>query len=185
MAREEVSKRNPDESDEFKDEVAESVASGAVRYFLLNASPDRKITFSWEKALDFNGDAAPYLQYSHARATRILEKVDSDSTGKPNMELLTHDAEFALLKAIAKLPEEIVETAESLQKSTWGTSFPSNKMTTYCYNLATLFSKFYDSCPVMKAEPDLKLARLNLVKAFKTAMANCLRVIGIPVVDRM
>ncbi|MHA1908734.1 MAG: arginine--tRNA ligase [Candidatus Thorarchaeota archaeon] len=185
LAREEVSKRNPEENAEFKDEVAESVAAGAVRYFLLNASPDRKITFSWEKALDFNGDAAPYLQYSHARATRILEKVESGSTGKPNLELLMHDAEFALLKAIAKLPEEIVETVESLQKSTWGTSFPCNKMTTFCYNLATLFSKFYDSCPVMKAETNLKMARLELVKAFKVAMANCLRIIGVPVVDRM
>ncbi|MDF1538231.1 MAG: arginine--tRNA ligase [Candidatus Thorarchaeota archaeon] len=185
LAREEVAKRNPDENDEFKDGVAESVAAGAVRYFLLNASPDRKITFSWEKALDFNGDAAPYLQYSHARAARILERVEANSSETPNLELLSHDAEFALIKAIAKLPEEIVETVKSLQKSTWGTSFPCNKMTTFCYNLATLFSKFYDSCPVMKAEPDIKLARLELVKAFKVSMANCLRIIGVTVVDRM
>jgi arginyl-tRNA synthetase len=62
LARVEVEKRNPDEDDKFKDTVANQVAVGAVRYFMLNASPDRQITFRWNEALDFNGDAAPYLQ---------------------------------------------------------------------------------------------------------------------------
>ena len=104
---------------------------------------------------------------------------------EPDLRVLTHDAEFALVKSIAKFPEEILEIVRSLQKETWGTSFQSNKMTTYCYNLATLFSKFYDSCPVLKAEPQIREARLELVKAFKTTMANCLRLLGIPVVERM
>ncbi len=184
MARIEVAKRNPEESDEFKDKVGEQVGSSSIRYFLLKASPDRQITFRWNEVLDFNGDAAPYLQYSHARATRILEKVDTTETD-PNLEVLTHDAEFALAKSISKFPEEILEIVRGLQKDTWGTSFQSNKMTSYCYNLATLFSKFYDSCPVLKAEPQIRDARLELVKAFKTTMANCLRLLGISIVDRM
>ncbi len=185
LAKEEVSKRNPEESEEFTNRVAEQVGSGAVRYFLLNASPDRKITFRWKEALDFNGDAAPYLQYSHARATRIIEKASLENQKATEIELLTHDAEFALLKAIARFPEEILETVRGLQKHTWGTGFQSNKITTYCYNLATLFSRFYDSCPVLKAEGSLKSARLELVKAFKITMANCLSLLGIPVIDRM
>jgi len=184
MAREEVTKRNPEETDDFKDEVGEQVGSGAIRYFLLNASPDRQITFRWNEVLDFNGDAAPYLQYSHARATRILEKVESE-TEKADFSLLVHDAEFALLKAIARFPEEVLDTVRALQKNTWGTSFQSNKMTTYCFNLATLFSKFYDSCPVLKAEPEVKSARLGLVRSFKVTMANCLQLLGIPVINRM
>ncbi|MHA1576045.1 MAG: arginine--tRNA ligase [Candidatus Thorarchaeota archaeon] len=183
-ARIEVAKRNTEESDEFKDTVGEQVGSGAVRYFLLKASPDRQITFRWNEVLDFNGDAAPYLQYSHARATRILEKVDPAETD-PDHKVLSHDAEFALVKAIAKFPEEVLEIVRGLQKETWGTSFQSNKMTSYCYNLATLFSKFYDSCPVLKAEPQIRDARLDLVKAFKTTMANCLKLLGIPIVERM
>ncbi|MHA1902417.1 MAG: arginine--tRNA ligase [Candidatus Thorarchaeota archaeon] len=185
LAREEVSKRNPDESDEFKDEVAEQVGSGAVRYLLLNASPDRKITFRWKEALDFQGDAAPYLQYSHARAQRILEKADSESTMKPDPHLLSSDQEFALVKSIARFPEEILDVVKSLNKEVWGTSFQSSKLTSYCYGLAMLFSKFYDSSPVLKAEPDIRDARLALVTAFKTTMANCLNIIGIPVVQRM
>ena len=185
LARLEVNKRNPDESDEFKDKVANQVGVGAVRYFMLNASPDRQITFRWNEALDFSGDAAPYLQYSHARAQRILEKVSEESTSAGDLTLLSTDAEFELIKEIARFPEELLEVARALKKNVWGTSFTSNRITAYGYGLANLFSKFYDSSPVLKADPDVRAARLALVKAFKTTMANCLTVLGVPIVDRM
>ncbi len=183
LAREEVAKRNPDESEEFKDRVAAQIGTGAVRYHLLKTSPDRKITFRWEDALDFNGDAAPYLQYSYARAQRILEK--SDGNASANLGLLAAEAEFALVKAIAKFPEEVLEVVRGLIKQASGTSFNTNRITSYCYNLATLFSRFYDSCPVLKSDPETKAARLQLVRAFKITMGNCLRLLGIPVVERM
>jgi len=185
LAKGEVDKRNPDESDEFKDHVANQVAIGAIRYFILNASPDRKITFRWDQALDFNGDAAPYLQYSLARANRILEKTESETKSNMELDKLTSDTEFELIKAISKFPEEILDVAKGMKKDVWGTSFTSNRITAYGYNLATLFSRFYDSCPVLKAETGVKEARLALVESFKITMANCLRILGIPVVDRM
>ena len=185
LAMVEVEKRNPDESDEFKSTVANQIAVGAVRYFMLNASPDREITFRWDEALDFNGDAAPYLQYSHARAQRILEKAEGVNYTKADWSLLIEDAEFALVKAIARFPQEVLEVVRGMKKNVWGTSFTCNRMTAYGYNLATLFSKFYDSCPVLKAEGSIKEARLALVKAFRTTMANCLALLGIPVVQRM
>ena len=184
LAREEVMKRNPDESEEFKDEVAEQVGTGAVRYMLLKASPDRKITFRWEEALDFNGEAAPYLQYAHARAARILEKAESDiKSSDPG--LLTTDTEFELLKAMARFPEVVLSVVQGLEKNVWGTSFNSNYITNYCYNLATLYSRFYDSNPVLKAEKRIRNARLALVKSFKTTIANCLRILGIAAIERM
>jgi arginyl-tRNA synthetase len=185
LARVEVDKRNPDESDEFKDKVANKVGVGAVRYFMLNASPDRQITFRWDEALDFSGDAAPYLQYSHARAQRILEKAQDELSSISDFTLLTTEPEFELVKEIARFPEEILEVARSLKKNVWGTSFTSNRITAYGYSLANLFSKFYDSSPVLKAEPEVRKARLALVSAFKTTMANCLTVLGIPIVERM
>ena len=185
LARIEVDKRNPGESDEQKDIIANQVASGAVRYFMLNASPDRKITFKWEEALDFQGDASPYLQYSLARANRILEKVDSGARHKTNLQALKEDAEFELIKAIARFPQEMLEVVKSMKKDVWGTSFASNKITAYGYRLATLFSKFYDTCPVLKAEKELRDARLSLVDAFRVTMTNCLTFLGIPIVERM
>ena len=185
LAKEEVAKRNPDESDEFKEIVGAKVGTGAVRYFMLKASPDRKVTFRWEEALDFNGDAAPYLQYSFARAERILEKAEMEPAEAAELTLLSSEAEFALVKAIARFPEEMLEVVRGLKKDVWGTSFSSNRIAEYCYELATLFSKFYDSCPVLKAEPATRAARLELVTAFRITMGNCLRILGIPVVERM
>ena len=152
---------------------------------MLNSSPDRKITFKWDEALDFQGDASPYLQYSLARANRILEKVDDSIHSKTNLHVLEEDEEFELVKAISRFPEEVLEVVRSLKKDVWGTSFASNRITAYGYRLATLFSKFYDSCPVLKAEPEIKKARLVLVDAFRKTMANCLKLLGIPVVERM
>ena len=185
LAEIEVNKRNPDEVTELKKKIADQVAVGAIRYFMLNASPDRKITFRWDEVLDFQGDAAPYLQYSLARAHRIMEKAETGRIGKCDFQVLTSDAEFELVKAISKFPEEVLDVARSLKKDVWGTSFASNRLTSYGYGLATLFSKFYDSCPVLKAEPEIKEARLALVKAFMVTMTNCLNLLGIPIVERM
>lgn len=185
LAKKEVAKRNPEEDEEFFENVASRIAAGAVRYFLLNASPDRKITFRWSEALDFNGDAAPYLQYSLARAQRILEKQDTGANQQRASSVLSEDAEFELVKSISRLADEIIEVVDGLKKHTWGTSFQTSRITAYCYQLATQFSKFYDTCPVLQADEEVKQARLYLVKAFKIAMTNCLRLLGIPIIERM
>jgi arginyl-tRNA synthetase len=169
----------------MKESVAEQVGVGAIRYMLLKASPDRKITFRWEDTLNFNGDAGPYLQYSHARAQRILEKGEGLGSDDTNLGLLSSDEEFELIKAIAKFPDEIKEVVKGLKKNVWGTSFQTNRIASYCYDLANIFSRFYDSHPVLKSEPTIRAARLALVHAFKLTMASCLQVLGIPVVDRM
>ncbi|MFW9957675.1 MAG: arginine--tRNA ligase [Candidatus Odinarchaeota archaeon] len=185
LAEIEVHKRNPDEDDATKREIANKVAVGAIRYFMLNASPDRKITFRWNEVLDFQGDAAPYLQYSLARAHRIIEKVDNYPEEKLDYHILNSDIEFELMKTISKFPEEIIDVAKSMKKDVWGTSFASNRLTSYGYGLATVFSKFYDSCPVLRAEPGVKEARIALVKTFIITMTNCLSLLGIPVIKRM
>jgi arginyl-tRNA synthetase len=185
LAYTEVAKRNPDMTEEMKESVAEQVGVGAIRYMLLKASPDRKITFRWEDTLNFNGDAGPYLQYSHARAQRILEKGEGLGSDDTNLGLLSSDEEFELIKAIAKFPDEIKEVVKGLKKNVWGTSFQTNRIASYCYDLANIFSRFYDSHPVLKSEPTIRAARLALVHAFKLTMASCLQVLGIPVVDRM
>jgi arginyl-tRNA synthetase len=185
LAEIEVDKRNPTEKQEVKKKIADQVAVGAIRYFMLNASPDRKITFRWSEVLDFQGDAGPYLQYSLARANRIVEKAEEKQEKSIDYQIVTTDAEYELMKALAKFPDEVLDVAKSMKKDVWGTTFTSNKLTSYGYSLATFFNKFYDSCPVLKAEPGVKEARLALVKTFVTTMTNCLRILGIPIVDRM
>jgi arginyl-tRNA synthetase len=185
LALEEVEKRNPEEAEEFKRKAAAQVGTGAVRYLLLKGSPDRRITFRYEDALDFNGDAAPYLQYSHARAKRILEKAKQDLTDDVNYSKITSPNELALIKKIAKLPDIVLRVVEGMKKEVWGTTFQTNIIATYAFDLANRFSKFYDTCPVLQAPTKTKNARLALVSAFKNTMANALRLLGIPVVDKM
>ena len=103
----------------------------------------------------------------------------------PDAGLLTEETEFELVKAISKFPEETLDVARGMKKNVWGTSFTSNKITAFGYNLANLFSRFYDTCPVLKADDDVRAARLALVEAFSLTMASCLRLLGIPVVERM
>lgn len=185
LALEEVEKRNPEETEEFKHKAAGQVGTGAVRYLLLKASPDRRITFRYEDALDFNGDAAPYLQYSHARAKRILEKVEENLTHDVDYSELTSPHELALIKKIAKLPNVVLDVVEGMKKEVWGTTFQTNSIATYAFDLANSFSKFYDTCPVLQAPKKTRNARLALVSAFRITMANTLRMLGIPVVDKM
>lgn len=185
LALKEVEKRNPDETDDFKEEVARRVGTGAVRYLLLKASPDRRITFRYEDALDFNGDAAPYLQYSHARAKRILEKAGTSNPEEVDYNKLESPQELDLIKKIAKLPDTVLGVVEGMRKEVWGTTFQTNMIATYAFELANIFSKFYDTCPVLKAPTEIKNARIALVSAFRITIANTLRLLGIPVVDRM
>ena len=105
--------------------------------------------------------------------------------GNIQFSQISSDPEFELVKAIAKFPEEVLGVANAMKKEVWGTSFVSNRISAYGYSLATLFSKFYDSCPVLKADPKVRKERLALVKAFIITMTNCLRILGIPVIDRM
>ncbi|MBD3160011.1 MAG: arginine--tRNA ligase [Candidatus Lokiarchaeota archaeon] len=185
LALEEVEKRNPDETEDFKRKAAAQVGTGAVRYLLLKASPDRRITFRYEDALDFNGDAAPYLQYSHARAKRILEKAKHRPADELDYSKLASPHELALIKKIAKLPDVVLNVVEGMKKEVWGTTFQTNAIATYAFELANRFSKFYDECPVLQAPKQMRNARLALVSAFKITMANSLRLLGIPVVDKM
>ncbi|MEM2141782.1 MAG: arginine--tRNA ligase [Candidatus Thorarchaeota archaeon] len=184
LALEEVNRRNPDQPEEVRVDIAKRVAVGALRYFMLKASPERRIVFRWNEALDFTGDAGPYLQYSVARARRIMEKAPSIGE-EPDLSLLSSQHEFALVKMISRLPEEIIQIVDSIRQNVWDVVFNSNRLTTYCYELATLFSRFYDACPVLRTEPAMMAARIRLVKAYEITMSSAMRLLGIPVVDRM
>ncbi len=185
IAYKEVKMRNPDVTEEFINETAEKIAVGAVRYAIIRQSLDKRIDFKYSEVLDFNGDTGPYLQYAHARASRILERVGSFV--KPvDYSLITNEYEFALIKMIAKFPSMLVEIVQNIKKETWGTDVQLNRIPIFIYELANLFSKFYDNCPVSSAKSEsLKNARLALVYAFKKTLASALNIIGVPPLEKM
>ncbi len=170
----EVTKRRPEENEDFRREVAKQVAVGAVRYDVVRVSADKATMFDWKQALDFEKLSAPFIQYSHARACSILRK--SGDIGQYNPELLTGDNETALIKKIAEFDLVIDRAAKELKP---------HQLATYARELAEFFNLFYRYSPVLDAEPELKASRLALVKAAKNALRVTLETLGIPALETM
>ena len=169
-ALEVVQQKNPDLSDEKKLEIAKAVGIGAIKYPMLSRESNKIVTFDWESALDFNGQAAPYIQYAYVRANSILRKVDHviPETQKSTGELTQQ--EISLVDLISRMPEEIQKAARDLKPLV---------ITNLAYELARAFNDFYTQCPVLQVEEPLKSARIRLVAASRQALANSLALLGI------
>lgn len=189
-AKQEIEKRNPKMDEKMKENIAKIVGIGAIRYTLLKQSPEKKIIFTWEDALNFDGYAAPYVQYSYARATRILEKSNTDI----NIKNITNELfnqfktewEHDLILLLSKFPSILVDIIKNMRKEIWGTKIELNKIPQYAYDVSVAFNKFYQKCPVLSADSnELKIARLSLVKATQIVLKNVLNIMGIEAPERM
>jgi len=175
LAMEEVEKRNPELTPEKKTDIAEMVGYGAVKYTLLSVDPMKQVVFDWKKALDFDTNSAPFIQYSHARTCNILKR----ATENPKPDYATLDAlkEKELVNLLAEFPETFERAAEELQ--------PAN-LTAYANNLADKFNSFYATQNVLKAETtELMGARLKVVDAARITLRNALMVLGIDAPEQM
>ncbi|MFC4249177.1 arginine--tRNA ligase [Natribaculum luteum] len=184
-AREEVETRlddriRDDDLDEADVErIAHQVGIGAVRYDIVAKQPTKAITFEWDRALDFEAQSAPYVQYVHARCCGILEEAGIDlETGTSEVEtdvdasLLETPEERDLLETIARFPSVIDAAADDLEP---------HQVATYTREFAERFNAFYRECPVLAddVDPDLREARLALVAAARHTIANALSVLGV------
>lgn len=183
QAFEEVSVRRPEESEDFRREVARQVAVGAVRYDVVKVSADKATTFDWRQALDFEKLSAPFIQYSLARACSILrkgeeaEKAEEAKEAKPlDPGLLVGENEVALLKKIAEFDLVIDRAARELKP---------HQLATYARELAETFNLFYRYSPVLDAPEDVRRARLALVGAAGNALRVTLETLGIPALETM
>lgn len=170
----EIRTRFGDMDEEEKTKIACAVGIGAVRFDMLKTTPEKKITFKWEEALNFEGDSAPYIQYSHARACRILEKAGEVLFG--DASLLTEPAEHDLTLLISRFPSVIAHAALDSRP---------HELATYLLEVSSQFARFYDACPVLKAEEKLMASRLKLVKATQIVLRNGLNLLGIDAPERM
>jgi arginyl-tRNA synthetase len=183
-ARREVKSRNPKESAKFYRQVAEAIGAAAVRYSLLKVAVEKQITFRWEEMLNFDGNAAPYLMYTHARASSILRKQAAPK--EANLDVLDTSHEVELVKLIGRFPDVVLGIVEGMQREKWGTRIELFKLTEYTYQLAVAFNSFYNHCPVLKAKSaDLVAARLLLVSACRQVLWNALSLLGIHPLERI
>ncbi len=170
-----VRTKNPEVSDEKQKEIAYTVALGAIRYSMVSRDSTKVVTFDWDTALDFNGQAAPYIQYAAVRASSILRKAGvMPETWQPPEKL--EPAEITLIDLINRLPQEIQKAAKDVKPLV---------LTNHAYELARAFNDFYSQCPVLQAEPAIRDFRLQLVTAARQAISNALAVLGINTPDIM
>jgi len=170
-ARAIIDEKNPELTEAQKAAISRQVAIGSLKYYMLARDRNSVIIFEWDKALSFDGQAAPYIQYAHARACRILEKAGATVT--PDQELtfagLT-TGEINLVQELARFPSE-VERASA--------GYSPLQIANYVYQLAKTFSDFYHTCPVNTAPEPQRSARLALVAATRQVLANGLALLGI------
>lgn len=179
--REIIDEKNAEMPDATKALVARDVAIGSLKYTMLARDNNKVVVFDLDEALSFEGHAAPYIQYSHARACRILEHAgltDADlrdgvarlDFGSPQPE------ELGLLQEIAALPEEVQRAAADERPLL---------IANYVYELAKRFNDFYHACPVLPAAEPTRTARLALVAATRQTLANGLGLLGIAAPETM
>ncbi|MGZ6347667.1 MAG: arginine--tRNA ligase domain-containing protein, partial [Anaerolineales bacterium] len=177
-AREEAKKKNPNLTAEQLDSVSKAVGLGALKYPILARENTKMVTFDWQTALDFNGQAAPYIQYAHVRCNSILKKADVDLSNLPNSKFAysLEPAEVELIDWLSRFPAEVQRAAAEYKPLI---------IASIAYDIARAFAGFYDACPVVQAPPDVRDARLRLVAAVKIVLANALSLLGITAPDVM
>jgi arginyl-tRNA synthetase len=198
-AREEVEKRldtrirDDDLDEDDVERIAHQVGIGAVRYDIVAKQPTKAITFEWSRALDFEAQSAPYVQYVHARTCGILGEArdalrasegasgETASNGLPgefDADALDTGAERALLEEIARFTGVVESAAASLEP---------HRVATYTRTLAEAFNAFYRECPVLADDVDSEVrdARLALVVAAKHAVGNALGLLGVAAPESM
>jgi arginyl-tRNA synthetase len=164
------------------EEIARQVAVGAVIYFDLKQSAERKIVFDWSEILNFQGNSGPYLQYAHARINSIFESAESSgvniSDQAVNYDTLNlNEIEGDLAQHIAEFPR-VVATAAA--------EYSTAQLSEYLYVLAHTFNKFYTECPVIgENEDNTRNFRLKLIKATGQVLRNGLDILNIPIPKTM
>jgi arginyl-tRNA synthetase len=167
-------------TEEQRNAIARAVAYGAMKMGMLDKDNNKVITFEWEQALNPDTQSASYVQYSHARATRVLEKAPAEMLPKPGEKYSFSNPtlpETNLLEMIARLPEEVGRASDN---------FKPVIIATYCFEIADAFNNFYHNCPILRAETEeLVRSRLALTAAARQTIANALGLLGIEAPEMM
>ncbi|NUV93621.1 arginine--tRNA ligase [Streptomyces sp. KAI 90] len=175
-AAEVVREKARDLTEEEIQERATQVGIGAVKYADLSTSPSRDYKFDLDQMVSLNGDTSVYLQYAYARIQSILRKAgEVRPAAHPELEL--HEAERALGLHLDAFGDTVFEAAAE---------YAPHKLTAYLYQLASLYTSFYDKCPVLKAEtPEQVANRLFLCDVTARTLHRGMALLGIRTPERL
>jgi arginyl-tRNA synthetase len=148
-------------------EVARIIGTGAVKYSILSQSPETNIVFEWDKIISFEGNAAPYLQYSYARANSILRQASALEWSE--IKTLSQE-ELNILKEFTKFAEAIMDSSHKLKP---------HLLANYLFELCQAFNSFYSKSPVLNCENEsVRNFRINIVSKFCQILKTGLEILG-------
>ncbi|SCW33374.1 arginyl-tRNA synthetase [Paenibacillus tianmuensis] len=176
--REIIEEKNPNL--ENKDEVARKVGVGAIIFNDLSNNRIKDIVFSWDEALNFEGETGPYVQYTHARTCSVLAKADPAETqsfeGFDPKHLENEEAQ-GVLKQMYLFKERVEQAMHKLEPSI---------ISRYLVDLAQSFNRFYHECPILKVDDaEVRKARLALVESVRITLKNGLALIGLEAPEKV
>ncbi len=170
-----VTEKNPDLPDADRREIARVVGLGAIKYADLLPNRQSDYIFSWDKMLSFQGNTAPYLQYSYVRIRSIFRK-SGESAKADAAIVLAEPAELALAKKLFQFGEVLPQVLDD---------YRPNQLANYLYELASTFHSFFEACPVLKSEAATRDSRLLLCDATARMLRQGLALLGIEAPERM
>ena len=177
-ARRLVAEKNPDMPADELEKLANAVGIGAVKYADLSKNRTTDYIFDWDNMLAFEGNTAPYMQYAYTRVLSVFRKADIDEGALANAQvIIREDREAQLAARLLQFEETLTVVARE------GTP---HVMCAYLYDVAGLFSGFYEHCPILSAEnEDIRNSRLKLAQLTAKTLKLGLDTLGIETVERM
>ncbi|EBB0696610.1 arginine--tRNA ligase [Salmonella enterica] len=177
-ARRLVAEKNPDMPADELEKLANAVGIGAVKYADLSKNRTTDYIFDWDNMLAFEGNTAPYMQYAYTRVLSVFRKADIDKQALASAPvIISEDREAQLAARLLQFEETLTVVARE------GTP---HVMCAYLYDVAGLFSGFYEHCPILSAENDaVRNSRLKLAQLTAKTLKLGLDTLGIETVERM
>lgn len=170
-----ISEKNPDLAD--KDETAKKIGVGAVLFNDLYNQRIKDVSFKWEKLLNFDGETGPYVQYTYARCSSILRKLDNyDENAAIDYSLITDPDSIDLLKEISRFPQVVIDASEKYEPS---------QVARFAVAVAQSFNKFYNANRINIEDEALKNARVALVKLTRKTIKDAMLLLGIECPEQM
>jgi len=151
------------------------VGIAAVKYADLSKNRNSDYIFDWDSMLSFEGNTAPYLLYAYARIRSIFRKEDIASPDNYDISIIEPEEQSLALKLL-QFSETVEQVAEDC--------FP-NQLCLYLYELAGIYMRFYEACPVLKAEPGIRESRLGLSDLTARTIKQGLSLLGIDTLEKM
>ena len=159
------------------DAIAEDVGIGAIKYADLSTARDSAYIFDWDRMISFKGNTGPYLQYATTRIKSIFRKAGLLPEDVAGPIVITEPAERELARKLLEFGAAVTQVADSAEP---------HRLCGYLFEVASLFTTFYEQCPVLKADDDeTRRSRLAVCAATLRVLTTGLGLLGVPLPDRM